>query len=117
MVFEVSFGASLLLAGLVIALIVRRCMYSIERIGWSNKRMMWKYVNGAPSRVSFISLLSLYISHLYLVTMPPKAQSRKAEEPFDGLSKWIESKHTGYKCRLVSKEIPGIFTDMSHGWC
>jgi hypothetical protein len=48
--------------------------------------------------------------------MPPKAQGKKAEEPFGVLSNWIESKHTGYKCRLVSKEIPGIFTDMLCWW-
>ena len=77
--------------------------------------MIWKYVNGAPSRVSLVSQLSLYISHLYLVIMPPKAQGKKAEEPFEGLSKWIETKHTGYKCRLISKEIPGIFTGMTCG--
>ena len=68
------------------------------------KRMIWKYVNGAPSRVSFATLSNL---HLHTVTMPPKAQKKKAEEPFEGLSKWIEGKHTGYKCRLVSEEIPG----------
>ena len=66
---------------------------------------------------SLLSVNSLPIHyHLYLVIMPPKAQSQKAEEPIEGLSKWIETKHTGYKCRLVSKEIPGIFTDRPCRW-
>jgi hypothetical protein len=66
---------------------------------------------------SLLSVNSLPIhSHLYLVIMPPKARGKKAEEPFEGLSKWIETKHTGYKCRLVSKEIPGNFPDMLYRW-
>lgn len=70
---------------------------------------------GTKSRLCSQSTLSLYILHLYLVIMAPRAQGKEAEEPFEGLSKWIESKHTGYKCRLVSKEIPGIFTGMICG--
>jgi hypothetical protein len=66
---------------------------------------------------SLLSVNSLPIhSHLYLVIMPPKVQGKKAEESFEGLRKWIETKHTGYKCHLVSKEIPGIFTDMLCRW-
>jgi hypothetical protein len=66
---------------------------------------------GTKSRLFYHSAFYHYL-HLYIVKMPPKAQDRKVEEPFEGLNKWIESKHTGYKCRLVSKEIPGTFTTM-----
>lgn len=34
----------------------------------------------------------------------------EAERLFEGLQKWMNSKHKGYKCRLISKEIPGNLT-------
>jgi hypothetical protein len=66
---------------------------------------------GTKSRLFYQSTFSIH-SHLYIVTMPHKARDKKPEEPFEGLSKWIESKHVGYKCRLVSKAISGTFANI-----
>lgn len=69
---------------------------------------------GTKARLSLL-LLEYSTKHRQSSNMPSKAQ-REAEGPFDGLSKWIDNKHTGYKCRLISKEIPGNLIKAFRGW-
>lgn len=74
-----------------------------------NTSMRWCLSNASKSIVWIATTLHVY--RPLTASMPSTTvEVPEAERLFESLQKWMNSKHKGYNCRLISKEIPGNST-------